>query len=112
MTDEKFEYEDASVLPQVKKKEQEVSKLIEKERENSKKIVIDAEKKASLLIEETKKKLPELREKRREESINKAKVDAERIRSEGEQLLKGIKDKANPNIRKVAKIVLTEIIPS
>jgi V/A-type H+/Na+-transporting ATPase subunit G/H len=106
------EYEDISILPQIKKKEQEVSKLLEIEKENAKKIIEEAKKKAGVLIDDTKKELPVSREKRREESIKQAGIEAEKILSDGEQMLKNIKEKAYPNLQKVAKIILTEVIPN
>jgi len=109
--EDKIEYEEESVIPQIKKKEEEISKLLEREKENCEKIIEEAKKKASLIIEETKKKLPELREKRREDGIKQAKIDAEAIRTEGEQLIREIEQKASPNIPKVTKIVLSELIP-
>jgi vacuolar-type H+-ATPase subunit H len=107
-----IEYEDASVLPHIKKKEQEVSKLLEIEKDKAKKNIEEAKKNAGLLIENTRKELPESREKRREESIKQARIEAEKIRSDGEQMLKNIKEKAYPNLQKVAKIILTEVIPN
>ena len=109
--DTNIQYEDESALPQVKKKEQEVSKLIEQEKGNAEKIIEAAKSKASSIIENSRKDLPGLREKRREDSITQAKIDAEKIRGDGDKSLIEIKEKASPNIQKAAKIVLSEIIP-